>query len=122
MRVYLFEDNHMTREMLTDLLEMLGCNVRSFCDPSEAFNRPGGARWAQSADIVITDLQMPFMSGLELAVKLTGSGFDEKNIAILSGYWTEDNRSFAENLGIRIFEKPLGIDLLCSWIKSHKTW
>ena len=68
LRVFLVEDNASMRASTQEMLEALGHDVRVAADGEEALRRlvEGG----EPADIVITDVVMPGMSGKELADRL----------------------------------------------------
>ncbi|WP_124326881.1 hypothetical protein [Desulfonema ishimotonii] len=70
--------------------------------------------------MVITDFQMPVMSGLELTMKLIGEGFNSQNIAIISGCRTENSFSYAENMSVITFRKPLFMSALSARIEGRR--
>ncbi|MDP3614162.1 MAG: PAS domain S-box protein [Rubrivivax sp.] len=55
----------------------------------------------EAVDIVITDYNMPSMSGLELAEALLARGLPDLPVVISSGYITDELRAGAERLGVR---------------------
>lgn len=61
-RVLVTEDDLVQREIITDILEQAGYSVESFADPQSALDRLAD----QEFDLLLTDLRMPRMDGLEL--------------------------------------------------------
>jgi CheY-like chemotaxis protein len=55
----------------------------------------------EAVDIVVTDYNMPSMSGLELAEALQARGLPDLPVVISSGYITDELRTGAERLGVR---------------------
>ncbi len=61
-RILVVDDSPLTRELLASLLEAVGYEILTAADGAEALERLG----RESVDIVVTDLEMPRMDGLEL--------------------------------------------------------
>jgi len=95
------------RMLLARVLEDAGYQVY------EAANGRLGLEWfrAQPVDLVITDLEMPEMNGLEVILELTRAFLDVKVIA-MSGH-SAIELSRAKLFGARqTFSKPLDLDAL----------
>jgi CheY-like chemotaxis protein len=65
-RVLLVEDNEHVRDFATSLLEDLGCSVEPVPTAAEALDRLGEL----AVDLVLSDVVLPGMSGVELARRL----------------------------------------------------
>lgn len=105
--ILIIEDHEAVRTLLAQVLKDAGYHVY------EADNgRQGLERFhAQPVDLVITDLEMPEMSGLEVILALTRAFLDVKVIA-MSGRAAEDLQK-AKLLGARqIFQKPMDLHAL----------
>jgi two-component system CheB/CheR fusion protein len=106
LRVLLVEDHVATREAIERALRGQGYQVRSAGRLTEAMTAADGYDF----DLLLTDLELPDGSGLELMSLLKGRGI--RGI-VLSGYATEDDRrvsleaGFAEHLA-----KPVTLDAL----------
>ncbi len=98
--------------LMKRLLERQGFRVSGYTDPREALTAaragPGGF------DLVVTDYNMPGLSGLELAEALRDLRPDLP-VVLASGYITDDLRARAPAAGIReLIYKPNTVDDLCA--------
>ena len=105
-RILVIDDNEMVRDVLSDLLEAEGHQVRTATE-----GRGGLALLADfTADIVITDILMPGQEGIETIQELRANNPDTKIVAI-SGGGTRYGLSFldmAEKLGAHAtLSKPI---------------
>ena len=70
------------------------------------------------ADLIITDVVMPEMNGLELMLELTRSFLNVKVIAISGGLESEGTLNVAKLLGAcQTFQKPLDLEKLLSAVR-----
>ncbi len=67
-------------------------------------------------NIIITDNEMPNMTGFEFIEYQKSKGCKVQNIAIISGRWTNENIKHAKRLGCQIFEKPFKLDEVKKWL------
>jgi CheY-like chemotaxis protein len=98
--------------LMQRLLERQGYRVSAYTDPREALAavRADAAQF----DLVVTDYNMPHMSGLELAQALREIRADLP-VVLTSGYLTEELRAAAPAAGIReLIYKPNSVDELCA--------
>jgi two-component system sensor histidine kinase and response regulator WspE len=65
-RIMVADDSPLTRELISSLLEAVGYEIVTASDGQEAFERLG----KEAVDMVVTDLEMPRMDGLELTRRL----------------------------------------------------
>lgn len=105
--ILIIEDHTSVRMLLARVLEEAGYQV---CEAANG--RQGLERFhAQPVDLVITDLEMPEMNGLDVILELTRAFLDVKVIA-MSGR-SVDELSKAKLLGARqTFVKPLDLTSL----------
>src|SRR6478672_9936650 len=97
------DDDVWAREGIQDLIAAIGYEVRTF-ESAEEFVASGSI--AETACLV-TDLNMPGMSGLELQTYLRGEGH-KMPIVIVTAYPTEELRSCAlKDCATSFLTKPL---------------
>jgi len=96
------DDDKFVRDALEDLIASLGHRVRTFQSADEFVNSGDFAQLS----CVITDLQMPGMSGLDLQQHLLANGNDTP-VIFLTAFPEERTRSLALSNGAMGFlEKP----------------
>ena len=81
--ILVVDDDDGVREILSETLEELGYRVIRAASGEEALLRLDGR---DDPDMVITDVRMPGMSGLELAEEVRGRGLCTKML-LISGYF-----------------------------------
>ena len=97
--------------LMKRLLERQGFRVSGFTDPREALAAVRAN--AGQFDLVVTDYNMPGMSGLEVAQELKAIRADLP-VVLASGYITEELRAKAPAAGIsELIYKPNTVDELC---------
>ncbi|WP_207689613.1 response regulator [Desulfonema limicola] len=119
-RIWLFDDEKSVLEFLRELFEAFGYEVFCFESPGKILESLNFINSEDQADLIITDIQMPDMDGMEFVEKLNSSGFDKDNIAVISGYWTEEYSAFAQKFGVRMFDKPVDIKELLTWVNERR--
>ena len=100
LRVLLVEDNPQVREFAEGLLADLGCEVVSTETGEEALDYLSGKK----VDLVVTDVVMPGMSGVELA-RLIGQAHPEVPLLLATGYSDEIVKRGSEFV---VLAKPFG--------------
>ena len=114
--ILVIDDQEPIRALLRAALEGEGHEVL------EASNgRLGLERYRErAADVIITDIVMPEMNGLEMMVELFRSFPHVKVIAISGGLEREGGLNTAKMLGARqTFEKPLEIGAVLSAVRDE---
>jgi two-component system cell cycle sensor histidine kinase/response regulator CckA len=84
-RVLVVEDEPAVRDMTTQLLERAGFDVLAVVDGVEALSI---ARLAQPIEVLVTDVVMPNLSGIELAEQMMDR-YPLMGVVLLSGYTAE---------------------------------
>jgi two-component system response regulator (stage 0 sporulation protein F) len=113
-RILVIDDQEAVRSLLRIVLEGAGHEVL------EASNgRLGLALYRErSADLIITDIVMPEMNGLELLLELTRNFLNVKVIAMSGGLESVGPLNAAKLLGARqTFHKPLDMGELLSAVR-----
>lgn len=103
-RVLLVEDNDLVAYASQRMIESLGHEVRLV--------REGLAAWAEWSarpddyDLVMTDLNLPGVSGLELVRRMRAAG-GRARVVVYSGYFSNEHKTELQTLGVeRLLQKP----------------
>ncbi len=123
MRVLIFDDDADIRNLLQAALSSKGHEVTTFNDPTEfPFYDTVACPCSlieSCADILITDIVMPNIEGIEFLKKLKDSGcrpMTTGNVAIISGYLTIHYMNELNNLDIHYFRKPFELSDIYEWV------
>ena len=123
-RAIVLEDNDSVRETLSIILKIRGYEVHAFPDPCVCMaylnHENGSLKEHSCCDILITDVRMPGMTGLEYLESQKQHGCKIPNIAVMSGSWTEDEMDAAQRLNCRVFEKPFVLEELNNWLSQSE--
>jgi two-component system, NtrC family, response regulator HydG len=102
-RILLIDDDARVREMLRDVITAFGYDV----DVAEEGQTGHSKFKQQQIDLVITDLMMPGVNGLQLAAELRIL-HPTVPIILLTGFATAAAAAEARRLGLTILSKPIG--------------
>lgn len=123
LRALLFEDDPVLRDLLTVLLEGRGYEVLAYSEPLDCpvyteGGRCGCPAGAACGDVLVTDVEMPRVTGLQMLADQLGRGCrtDVRNIAVMSGGWTDARREVARGLGCKTFDKPFAVREFERWL------
>ena len=112
-RVLLAEDNEINREIAQTILEMNGFEVTCAVDGREALEQ-FCARAAGWFDVILMDIRMPVMDGLESARRIRTSGRPDARgipiIALTANAFDEDTKKSMESGMNGHLSKPIQID------------
>lgn len=119
-RALVFEDNDKLRSLISSILLKRGYEGFDFAEPGicplylekDCPSPPDHT----CADIIITDINMPNINGLELIENQIRHGCRVKHFAVMSFDWTDKQVEKANELGCHSFEKPFDISELNSWL------
>ena len=106
-RVILVDDNDIVRDLTKAMLERDGFDVADAASPYEALDLAGGG---ERVDLLVSDVVMPGMNGLELADRLLEL-HPEANVLFTSGH--TDKRILAPGTtpaGAAFLQKPFTMD------------
>jgi CheY-like chemotaxis protein len=110
-RMLVVDDEYLVLLATASMLEDLGCEVETASDAIEALSKLGND---PQIDALITDVNMPGLSGIELAEQATKSQPDLK-IILLSGAaidprgWTLIRKPFMQSDLMRAMEATTGL-------------
>ena len=119
-RTILFEDSQEIRQLLEQFFKKRGHEVFTYEDPTRCpLQHAHDCQCTENercADIIITDLDMPNVSGLDFLDGQMSKGCKIQYIAIMSGAWPEASKGRAKGLGYAVFEKPFSLSALTKWL------
>ena len=116
-RVMLIDDDDAVRASIRKLLEREGHTVIEEADGKSALRHFAG----NPADVVISDVFMPDMSGIEFLIRVR-EVFPEAKIIVISGGGYLTKESALSNAAIfgadRILEKPVEAEVLMKTVRE----
>ena len=113
--ILLVDDEDTVRRVTGRLLSKLGYQVRSAADGSEALRII--EEEGESFDLVLTDIVMPGLSGIEMAERLWEKLPDQR-ILFTSGYTTRDYGRPPSEPPEPFMPKPFSMDQLSAAVRS----
>jgi two-component system cell cycle sensor histidine kinase/response regulator CckA len=109
--ILIVDDESYILDMLREQLADFGYSIITACSGEEALQK---AEEFKRIDILLTDIMMPFMNGIELAKKFNGL-FPDTKIFFMSGYaFPSLNIHELPKENHVVFEKPFSINRLNS--------
>lgn len=114
-QIFLVDDDELIREMLGRYLEQKQYQVRLFSTPDDVLEAVSGTQ----PDLIITDVQMPGMTGLDLVSRLRQNHV-QCPVVFITGRPTDEVRDRADALDVvGVWEKSVGdIPSLVALVKS----
>jgi len=110
------DDDEAQLFLIKRMLERWGYRVSAYLEQGEALD---ALRAGERFDMVVTDLNMPGMSGLEVARALRAARPDVP-VIVVSGYITDTLRTQAEAAGVReLISKPHEVEELRDAVQRH---
>ena len=114
-RILVVDDDPQLRALLVDTLQTIGYEAHGVADGVEALS----SLREQTADLVVSDISMPRMDGIELSTRLRHD-FPGVGILLITGVATEETekRAHRDRLCDGYLAKPFRIDKIESMIES----
>ena len=111
------DDVRENREILASMLGDIGCQVEVAEDGQQALERMD----AFAPDIVLIDIRMPVMDGLEVIRRLRRQGMLErlKVVAISASVLNHERQAFMEEGFADFMAKPFRFERLCECLATH---
>lgn len=116
MSVLLAEDNPDILEPYSMLLESVGCRVTAAANGLEAITEASG----RTFDVVLMDIQMPVVDGLEATVRLRQAGYAGPILALSSHAMPEDQQRFLHAGCTGHISKPIDFDQLITRLATYR--
>lgn len=104
MHILLVDDNNDVRQTLATLLQNAGHRVESCPDGDDAWSKLKGN--THDYELVVTDVRMPHMNGVEFASRLRAQGSQTPIIFIMGGAETELEQPQADFVPYTVVQKP----------------
>jgi DNA-binding NtrC family response regulator len=113
-RAFIFDDEPDIRKLYKTLLETRGYEVIAFEDPSLfSFYNQGRCPCNQDevcADLIITDISMTKVNGIEFIKSHKSNGCKVTDIIVISGYANQETQKKIKALGCKFLQKPFMIE------------
>jgi DNA-binding NtrC family response regulator len=113
--VLVVDDHETTRNTIARMLEAGGFTVRTAVNASDALDRL--ARESDEIDMVLSDVTMPGMSGIDLSYKIRET-YPALPVAIVSGDVSELERSIIGREDVPFIKKPFHAESLYSAVRD----
>jgi CheY-like chemotaxis protein len=126
-RIHIFDDDVTNLTLLKIYLVELDFEILTFERPAictiyrdQADNKCNKLK--PCADIILTDYQMPGMTGIEMLLQQVQRGcpIDMKNKALMSGDSFVKSDKRLDGLGCSFFKKPFKLPEISAWIETCK--
>jgi len=119
-RALVLDDYDIIISMLTEFLtnrdyEVFSFNTPMVC-PLQLIPECNCNENEVCVDVIISDIEMPGMTGLSFIENHREKGCKCQNVAVISGSWTANDLAKAEELGCKIFHKPFSMEKLGVWL------
>jgi CheY-like chemotaxis protein len=119
-RILIFDDHQEILDLLAAVFNSRGYEVLTYPHPGACpiFNNEdcSCAEGQSCTDIILTDINMPVMKGLDFIEKQLDKGRQCRHLALMSGDYTPDDRKRANDLGLKFFQKPFDIADVFKWL------
>lgn len=113
-RILVAEDEIAIREFVRRVLELRGHEVTTAADGAEALRKLDRAAF----DLLLTDINMPQMDGLELALKVARD-FPAMKVVMMSAYAVDRRRAAdLSDLASGLVQKPFSMVDLCAAVDA----
>lgn len=110
-RVLVVEDEAALRRILAKILDRLGYDVETAEDGRSALALLDRAAEAERPDVVITDLVMPRMSGIDLLRALEERAWN-RPVVLMTGHLADGSSRLGRHgaIGVTPLQKPMTLD------------
>ncbi|MGD8292279.1 MAG: response regulator [Desulfobacterales bacterium] len=119
-RVLVFDENEALNVTLNNILVERGFEVFTFSDRGVCplFHKVDHIAMSDTicSDIIISDLYLPNIDGLELIRDRIDKGCKVKCRALMSTTWSETDWHYAHKLGCKLFRKPFNLKEILEWL------
>lgn len=121
-RAHIFEDDETIRTLLQHALSDRGyevyCYARPDLCPMHMSSKCECPSNCACSDIIISDLRMPVVDGLEFVRNQREKGCKVRFVALMSASWTEIDVQMARLYDCEVFQKPFPLADLNRWLED----
>ena len=123
-KAVILDDDPVFQLLMKDLVESVGYKVMTFSDPTVFLRQIQDSCYCKESsscvDLIVTDNQMPNMTGLEFLKMLKSKGCKLADVkkSIISGTWSKEELSLAEKLKCKVFHKSAPTQELQQWLTN----
>ena len=122
--IALIDDSSVMRSILRKSIMMSNLDVTDFVEASNGAEGLALIESNQNIDLIITDLHMPELGGVEMMEKLKAAGIARAPIVVISTVGDENMQNTCKGLGaVAFLKKPFSHEdiegLLTNVIKEH---
>lgn len=119
-RILVFDDHQEILNLLEVVFDSRGYEVLTYPHPAacpifagENCSCPEGQC---CTDIILTDINMPVMRGLDFIERQMQKGCQCRHMALMSGDYSLEEIERAKELGLKFFKKPFDIADVFAWL------
>lgn len=120
--VMIFHDERLFRTALWAFFDQRNYEVLAFPEPGlcplHAHQQCPCPDGTSCSDLVISDVNMFGKNGIDYIEELMKKGCRQRHFALMSGGFTDADRERAAKLGCALFDKPLDMNALTTWVES----
>ena len=120
MNALILDDEPMILSLLQSILGRRGYHVEAYTTPKGCPQYVSEACPCETQTgcphVILTDFDMPFVTGIEFIEKLKQRGCKCQHIALISGLLDETALRRAAPLGVKVFTKPFHLKGLEAWL------
>lgn len=113
-RIAVVDDDPSFRFALLDLLESMTFHPQGFDSPVAFFSDDQASRF----DCILSDIQMPHMSGFDLLAELTRRRWNVPVILITARLEQELDRKAQDGGALVLLRKPIDVASLVTWLHA----
>ena len=119
-RILVFDDHQEILDLLETVFSSRGYEVLTYPHPGACpiFDRQSCTCPDNQSctDIILTDINMPFMKGIDFIEMQMAKGCNCKHLALMSGDFTSEDEQKARDMGLKFFKKPFAIAEVFDWL------